>query len=141
MAQLLSLQRLLQVVNLVRASHPRFDGRHGCHHDYATLSRVQVEACDLAQTPDDIYEAVCSCNATLLSKGQAGSCALIKRILELIQDTSLEPKQGCRIPEVVDQQGQRVGRHTLLQRERTVLCEASRYKSRHTGTRMYGSQP
>jgi hypothetical protein len=43
------------------------------------------------------------------------------------QDGSLEPAPGSRLPAVVNSQGNAVERHTLIAKERTLLCECLLY--------------
>lgn len=89
------------------------------------LSRrmLQVPALALEEVPEDVFQVVCTFCEQLLERETEGSCALLRRLLELIQDTSLEAKQDSRITRVVDMQGQYMERHVLLQRERSILCE------------------
>lgn len=45
----------------------------------------------------------------------------------MLQDTSLEPTAGSRLPKVVDERGSEVDRRTLVQSERILLCEVLSY--------------
>lgn len=82
-----------------------------------------MQALAVAETPDDAFKEICIYNQQLLGLEADGSCTMLRRILELIQDTSLEPRQGSQIIQIVDAAGQQVERHVLLQRERSILCE------------------
>lgn len=84
---------------------------------------LQVQALGLAEVPDDIYEVVCAYNKQLLGQAAGSGCALLQRLLRVVQDTSAEAKSGTRLPAVVDLQGRELPRHVLLQLEHTLLCE------------------
>jgi hypothetical protein len=43
----------------------------------------------------------------------------------VLQETSLEPVAGSRLPRVVDERGSEVDRRTLVQAERILLCEVT----------------
>ena len=77
------------------------------------------------RVPEGIFEVVCSFNAQLLAVS-SGRKNLIAHLVEKVSDTSLEAKGDSRITRVINSKGQLEERHTLLQIERSLLCEVRR---------------
>jgi len=83
---------------------------------------MQVQANNDPRVPDGTFEVVCSFNSQLLAVS-GGRKTLVARLVEKVTDTSLEAKGDSRITRVVNAQGHLEERHTLLQIERSLLCE------------------
>ena len=67
---------------------------------------------------------MCSFNAQLLAVS-SGRKNLIAHLVEKVNDTSLEAKGDSRITRIVNSKGHLEERHTLLQIQRSLLCELS----------------
>jgi len=83
---------------------------------------LQVQANNDTRVPDGIFEVVCNFNRQLLTE-IGGRKTLVAHLVERLNDTSLEAKGDSRITRVVNGQGHLEERHTLLQIERSLLCE------------------
>jgi hypothetical protein len=81
-----------------------------------------VQANNDTRVPDGIFEVVRTFNKQLLTE-VGGRKTLVAHLVERINDTSMEAKGDSKITRVVNAQGHLEERHTLLQIERSLLCE------------------